>query len=584
MTPFFLLHSIIILINLLVLVFVIKRRERLRASFFLIINALSLIIWSSGMALGETLDNEPWAGALLYLSALLVPANLFYFAVTHPNAFSPIWKHRWMLFPVILPAIILSGLEDYRGPAQLFSLRYQLGTLAIEGTITRLVLLYSVGLLLASIIVLAIRYYNSEGPEKTLPKHLIASIFAPAIFGITFWLTTIEGTLYFIPSPSFLMAIIAQVSIVLVLRQEDLEAPGVLSRTAFYLTAIFLALLVVFLIIEVYTLETGTFLMTSTENLMAVLVVLTVLLVAKVGGLHNVFEHLIFARAQEYRKLFHETRQELRDARDRLRKAERLSVVGELSARVAHEIKNPLGPIKGYTQMMREKLEQEDDFRHQKVFLSYLDIIGEEIEAIDSRIRQLLNMAHQQQLNLEPTNVNRLVSRCADLLRLEISGMGDPPTGSQTIQVDTNLDMNLQLLNADTKRLEEAIFNIGRNALQATFSNKGGEIYLETLFAPGPDGEPGVRILIRDCGPGFPLDEIEDLFTPFFTKKEGGTGLGLAIVKSHVEAHGGTILINNHPSGGEVRVWIPNQAKVNPGATLPKAQLPKRKNKAEKVS
>ncbi|MCC5874920.1 MAG: hypothetical protein JJU11_01750, partial [Candidatus Sumerlaeia bacterium] len=170
----------------------------------------------------------------------------------------------------------------------------------------------------------------------------------------------------------------AQAGLVAVLRQEELQRRRLLTRAAYYLTAVLVAVLLVLLLIEFYTFHGGKVVLDRTVGWLMFMASLLLLVLARLKPVESILDRLVFERAREYRQLVSETRKELREARERLRRAERMSVIGELSARVAHEIKNPLGPIKGYTQMMREKLMEPGDFPHREKFLQYLEVIAEE--------------------------------------------------------------------------------------------------------------------------------------------------------------------------------------------------------------
>lgn len=571
--PLSLIPSIaVILINLCVVVYVLRQGERSRSAFFLLVNALSLIIWSGGKAMFKLIGEEsPWVLSLPYLAALIVPGNFLYYSLTRPSPMNSFWTKPFALFVIFAPAFIITMLEDYSGAASLlFGYSYGADAISLESAMRRAAMLYALLLLSATVAVLAIRYYMSSGPEANISKHLIAIIIGPILFAGFFWISSQHAGPSVIPSPSLMLALMSQLGLIAVLRQEELGNPRYLSRAVYYLAIVLLAFALISLVSEFYIFVQGGIVMDSTAAWMLAGVTVILLLVARMGWVERTFDQLMFRRAAEYRRLVEETRQELRDARERLRRSEKLSAIGELAARVAHEVKNPLGPIKGYTQMMREKLEEDRDYKHRDAFLRHLGVIAEEVENIDRRLRQFLNASRQPQLIIEQTDVNRLVDRCGRILNLEIASSGEPPTGERPVTVRIQLDEELPEILADGGKIEEAVFNLARNALDAITGN-GGYIRLKTVRKLGPEGEDGVLITVQDTGPGFPLSEIDKLFEPFYTSKDAGTGLGLAIVKSTVEAHGGSVELANRPEGGgEVRLWLPREPRENIGALLPK--------------
>ncbi len=563
----------IVFINVIVLGWVIRHRDSTRSGFFLLLNALSLIIWAGGQALYKFVGFEfPGVLSLPYLAMLLVPGNFLYFALTRPVPIREGWRGPWVLCVIFLPALILTVFESYSADmAHLFGYSYRRGELSPEALPQRATLLYVMILVLAGTAVLAVRYYTSSGPEQNTSKHLIATILGPVMFTAFFWAASQSSGPAIVPTPGFLFAVMGQIGLVVVLRQEELQNPRPLSRAIYYIMAILIAFVLMTLLKEFYVFAQGSIVLDRTAGWLLLGCILVLLLVAQLAPLERVFDKLLFTRAAEYRRLVQETRHELKEARERLRKAERLSVVGEISSRMAHEIKNPLGPIRGYTQMMREKLNDDQQFKHRDRFLDYLDIIQEEVESIDRRVRDFLESSREPTLVIEETDVNAIIERCAKVMALEMSGGRDVSGLVLPVNFVARPDPDLEPIQADAGRIEEMVFNLAHNALDALGDRTRGLVVLLCRAASNPSGEPGAEIVVKDNGPGFPMDEMDQYFEPFFTQKRGGTGLGLAIVKATAEAHGGTITLRNRQSGGgEVHLWLPKVPKENPGALLPK--------------
>jgi len=562
----------LVLLNVLVVVYVLARRGTSRASLFLLLNGLSLILWAVGQSLYDrSAESERWLLAMPYVAALIVPANLLYFALVQPFPLRGPWRKNTIAIVVFGPCIVLPLFEDYSlQTALLFNYSYRGSDLLLQGIITRGAALYCALALLAALAVLAVRYAASVGPDQSTYKHLIASIIGPLLFGGFFWAASRSGGPYVTPSPSLLFALMAQIGLVVMLRQEDVRNPRLLSRVAFYACAILAAFVMVSLMVQFYDYIAGAIVLESMTGWLLLGSTLLMILLARLSHAERAFDRLLFSRASEYRRIVRETREELRDARERIRKAERLSVVGELAARMAHEIKNPLGPIKGYTQMMRERLGGTEPFIHREAFLRHLDIIAEEVETIDRRLRQFLQTARPPDIVLEPTSVNSLLERCSRLMRLEAAALG---LGGELepVRVETDLHRDLPTIQGDAERLEEAFFNVARNALDAAVTNQWGSVRMRTRSQVGDVGQRGVLVSIEDTGPGFPSVGRELLFEPFRTSKKEGTGLGLAIARSAIEAHGGTITLGDREGGGaSVKIWLPVLASPNPGALLPR--------------
>ncbi|MCC6545683.1 hypothetical protein IT570_00835 [Candidatus Sumerlaeota bacterium] len=563
----------LVFINLCVVAYVVRQSDRSRSGFFLFLNALSLIMWSFGKIMAKSIPNAGiWFNALPYLSGVIIPGNMLYYALTRPRSMGAFWSRPAGGILIFAPGLIITLFQDYTTPgSMLFDYNFWSDTLPLGDPMRRAAMLYMIALLVTSVAVLGIRYHTANGPEKNISKHLIATILGPLFFASSFWISSREPGPALIPSPSMVVAFMAQLSLIAVLRQEEIDNPRLLSRIVFYGALVLVAFIVINLASEVYIYVKGGIVLDRVVTWMLIGAILIFFLAARLSLAERTFDELMFRRASEYRKLIEDTRTELRDARERLLRSEKLSAVGELAARVAHEIKNPLGPIKGYTQMMREKLEADTEFRHRDEFLRHLDVIAEEVENIDRRIHQFLNASRQPQLMIEPTNINRIVDRCGRILNLEIAAAGDPPSGYTPVAVRVQLDENATEIDVDSGRIEEAIFNLARNALEAVNNESGGYIRMKTTryFR---NGEEGILVTVQDSGPGFSTESIERLFEPFYTSKRAGTGLGLAIVRSTIEAHGGTIELGNRKEGGgEALIWLPYHPVRNPGALLPKA-------------
>ncbi|MEQ8818638.1 MAG: ATP-binding protein [Sumerlaeia bacterium] len=556
----------IILLNLIIIAYVVRERDRTRSGFFLVVNAISLILWSAGVQAWEWM-HESRVLALACFALLLVPANLLYFVGTRPKPFRPGWTQPWVLAALFLPPVLLTPLLDYRVLAQekLTSNFYtgeQWRAFFEAGGVWPT--FYGIVMVLGCMVVLAVRYETiGPSPVRTLCKHLSIVIIGPIAFASVFAVTTKTSGETLAPSPSLLAVFIAQFSILAVIRQEEIERPMALSRWIYYTAAVLVGFAVSVLLYTAYEGVAGKVLLARTVQATIFVTIVLFVIAASMPRVRSMFDRVMFRRVAEYRELFRDSQLQLRDTRERLRRAERLSVVGETAARIAHEIKNPLGPIKGYTEMMRDKLDDmsDEDFPHRTRFLRHLEIISEEVEAIDRKVRQLLNMAKKPAVTFEPEDINAMVERAATLLRFESEG-ADSDTGAPVVR--TYLAPHLPDVLICRERVEEAISNVCRNAIEAVqLAGLGGEIVLTTEVQEDENGVRGVAIIVEDSGPGFSDEALARLFTPFYTEKPGGTGLGLSIVKSHVEVHNGRAQFEKRdPCGARVTLWFP----LNPEA------------------
>jgi len=229
-------------------------------------------------------------------------------------------------------------------------------------------------------------------------------------------------------------------------------------------------------------------------------------------------EGIIERRAQERLKL-----------EEQLGRAKHLSTLGEMLAGVSHEIRNPLGIIRSSADLLKKKIKAVDPSN------TIPDIIVEESGRLNDIITDFLNFAKPKNPNLAPCLIDEVLEKNISFLAAQIQKEG--------YIIKRHYDNNLPEIMADSAMLYQAFLNIIINAMQAM--PDGGEIRIET----GLNGT-FITIHIEDEGEGVHKDVMDKIWDPFFTTKEKGTGLGLGIVKNIIEAHGGSIRIDNKPAHG----------------------------------
>lgn len=235
---------------------------------------------------------------------------------------------------------------------------------------------------------------------------------------------------------------------------------------------------------------------------------------------------------------------ELDATRERLRDAEHLALVGQLAAQVAHEIKNPLGPIKGYARIIERELERTGALTD--VVARGIGVIREEVEAIDGRARGLLELARPPLPSLLSLDLARVVGDVVALVE------GDRPPGVALVFAPAEPAE----VESDRLLLRSALTNVVQNALGAC----GGRGQVTVTLAR--DGEQAFTVTVDDDGPGLPADlEPEKLFRPFGARKEGvskqgGHGLGLVIARGAARAVGGELTLGPRPSAPGCRATL----------------------------
>jgi two-component system, NtrC family, sensor histidine kinase HydH len=242
-----------------------------------------------------------------------------------------------------------------------------------------------------------------------------------------------------------------------------------------------------------------------------------------------------------------ETNRELRRAEAEARRAERLAALGQLSAGLAHEIRNPLGVIKGSAEMLSQKVADS-----QPLVAELAGYISSEVNRLNALVVRFLDFARPSKLELYPEHVSEIVDRA-----LEVAAASFPNT---KVKVERQYAQGLPEIQADRQLCEQIFVNLITNAFQA-MEGQGesldGTLRL-SIAREVSNGEAGVCVTVEDSGPGVPPELREQIFNPFFTSKKDGVGLGLSIVAKIVDDHRGTIRLDSDTThGARFRVFFP---------------------------
>ncbi len=229
-----------------------------------------------------------------------------------------------------------------------------------------------------------------------------------------------------------------------------------------------------------------------------------------------------------------ETNRKLKLAQDEARRSERLAALGQLSAGLAHEIRNPLGVIKGSAEMLNQKLQSSDP-----IACELAGYISSEVERLNALVGRFLDFARPLQLDLHPQDITSLIERSLDSVR------GLHP--SSKIEVRKSFAAGLPQVPLDSELSERVFTNLFQNAYDAM--PDGGQLSIAVRRA-NSDGRRGVEVEVADTGLGIPEENKEQIFNPFFTTKKTGVGLGLSIVSKIVDNHGGSIRVSRRDGDG----------------------------------
>ncbi len=226
-----------------------------------------------------------------------------------------------------------------------------------------------------------------------------------------------------------------------------------------------------------------------------------------------------------------------------LKRADRMAMTGTLAAGLAHEIRNPLGGIKGAAQLLRRSIEADSEL------CKYTDIMVREVDRVNQLIEQLLDLSRPAQLTLAPVNIHQILE---NVLLLESQTLGE-----KCITIKKNFDPSLPPIRGDQAQLTQVFLNLVKNAFQSMEGT--GTLTLTTrletdfhIHEPGARPNRFIWVDIVDEGVGIKEEDLPQIFSPFFTTRQNGTGLGLSICYRIIKEHGGLIRVESVEGKGTV--------------------------------
>ncbi|MDE3168584.1 MAG: hypothetical protein KGL75_00450 [Acidobacteriota bacterium] len=251
-------------------------------------------------------------------------------------------------------------------------------------------------------------------------------------------------------------------------------------------------------------------------------------------------------RYQDLSETLEATNRQLRRVEFEARRSERLAALGQMSAGLAHEIRNPLGVIKGSAEMLSQKLTDA-----QPLAAELAGYISSEVDRLNALVARFLDFARPVRIEARRHSVPELVERALESVQHQY------PRAS--VRVEREYAARLPEVKVDEQLSERVFINLIQNAFQAMDGDApAGEARVKIeIAAQTVDAHNGVAVVIEDTGPGVAPELREQIFNPFFTSKKDGVGLGLAIVVKILDEHGGFIRLENSERGARFRVFIP---------------------------
>ena len=244
-----------------------------------------------------------------------------------------------------------------------------------------------------------------------------------------------------------------------------------------------------------------------------------------------------------------------------LQRAAQLSLIGELAAGLAHEIKNPLAGIQGGVDILIRRRDKNDPEREA------LEGMRHEVQRIDNTVRALLDRARPRLVSVKASSLTNIVERAVNLARAQLSHTA---IGDRNVRLEFDPPADPITIPIDPEQIEDAVLNLIINAIEAT---AGGTVKIRIGRSEDDSAEAGSRreeawdtgefgeeaiVEVSDDGRGISEEDLNRIFNPFFTTRPGGTGLGLPAVRRIARAHGGRVEVSSSPGKGSTfSIYLP---------------------------
>jgi signal transduction histidine kinase len=282
--------------------------------------------------------------------------------------------------------------------------------------------------------------------------------------------------------------------------------------------------------------------------------VLRVASLAMIANLANILAQELreqMAKQRHAAEQVAEAMAQVREAEEAVRRSDRLAALGQLSAGLAHELRNPLGTIKASSEMLGREVGAENEVAREMA-----GFIASEVDRCNSLITRFLEFARPLGARLETADLAQILDRAVAQVQREAPG----------VAIYKNYAPEIPPFPIDGELMERVFYNLALNAVQSTAP--GGAVTVKTRAAGGT-----AEVAVIDRGSGIEPRNIDAIFNPFFTTKPQGTGLGLAIVSKIVDGHGGKITVESEPGKGSIfRVLLPmERGQLERGQSAPPA-------------
>ena len=233
---------------------------------------------------------------------------------------------------------------------------------------------------------------------------------------------------------------------------------------------------------------------------------------------------------------------DLQAAQERLVQSERLATIGQMAAKVSHEVRNPLGSISLNAELLEDEVKALPEERRAEA-AALVSAIRSQVDVLSAVTEEYLRFARLPKPTLETTALVPVIEDLTDFVRGELHARG--------VDLVVSFSERLPVVRLDAGQIRQALLNLIRNAAEAM--PKGGTVTIGVKAISNSairNPQSAIAIEVKDTGVGIPAENLGKIFEPFFTTKEGGTGLGLAIARQIAEDHGGSLICESTPGRG----------------------------------
>jgi signal transduction histidine kinase len=505
--------------------FVISINPKSKKNQTFCLYSLFVAIWAGFQFLWFTQDSKSIIlqyNQISNISAAFIPPAFFHFSVYLVNEYKK-YSKSLRIFYSLSTLIALTGFTKLfiKNIEPLYSSCYW----PIAGPTFTIMFFEYIFVIGYSLYIIYQKYIFSKYPERIRLKYVFFGILIAYLGGSTNF-----PLCYKIPIPPFANILVPFYTIFItyaILRYQLMDIKVIIKKSLVY--TLLITIITIFYLISIFLAEHILQSMLGYKSLFVSLLSATFIALVFIP-LRNIIQD--FIEKTFFRGSYIQIAEENELLRLEMIQSDRMKSIAILASGMAHEIKNPLTPIKTFSEQLPLRLNDKE------FLIKFSKIINHEVDRIDSLVQELLEFAKPSPPELKHTNIHQLIDQTLDLLNNEIL--------RYKIKVSTSFENRNLLINIDSKQIRQALLNIFLNAFEAM--PNGGALTIKTSTIAKEHSSLSIKI--SDTGHGINSKDIIHIFDPFFSKKDHGTGLGLSITYEIIKNHSGKIFAESELGKG----------------------------------